>query len=96
MAVTCVPYKAKRLLNTYKHIDGGWFWNNFTELDESLLVTFPGELTGFEMRGGKKAGFYVDYQTGKVYDDTGQVAFGSVEEAKQKIGELTERQLKDL
>lgn len=27
MAVTCVPYKAKKLLNTYKHIDGGWFWN---------------------------------------------------------------------
>lgn len=30
MAVTYVPYEAKRLLNTYKHIDGGWFWNKYS------------------------------------------------------------------
>ena len=30
MAVTYVPYKAKKLLNTYKHIDGGWFWNKYS------------------------------------------------------------------
>ncbi|HEX75847.1 MAG TPA: hypothetical protein G4O12_04600 [Dehalococcoidia bacterium] len=30
MAVTYIPYKAKRLLNTYKHIDGGWFWNKYS------------------------------------------------------------------
>ena len=30
MAVTCVPYKARRLLNTYKHIDGGWFWIKYS------------------------------------------------------------------
>ena len=30
MAVTHVPYKAKKLLNIYKHIDGGWFWNKYS------------------------------------------------------------------
>jgi DNA repair photolyase len=30
VAVTYIPYNAKKLLNTYKHIDGGWFWNKYS------------------------------------------------------------------
>jgi len=30
VAVTYIPYQAKKLLNTYKHIDGGWFWNKYS------------------------------------------------------------------
>ena len=30
MAVTHAPYKAKRLLSIYRHIDGGWFWNKYS------------------------------------------------------------------
>lgn len=26
MAVTHIPYQAKKILNAYKHVDGGWFW----------------------------------------------------------------------
>jgi DNA repair photolyase len=28
--ITYVPYQAKKLLNIYKHIDGGWFWNKYS------------------------------------------------------------------
>jgi DNA repair photolyase len=30
VAVTFVPYQAKKILNVYKHIDGGWFWNKYS------------------------------------------------------------------
>ena len=30
MTVSYVPYRARKLLNTYKHIDGGWFWNRYS------------------------------------------------------------------
>ncbi len=30
MAVDYIPYKAKKILNIYKHIDGGWFWNKYS------------------------------------------------------------------
>lgn len=30
MRVTYIPYRAKKVLNTYKHIDGGWFWNKYS------------------------------------------------------------------
>lgn len=30
MAVTHIPYLAKKILNTYKHVDGGWFWVKYS------------------------------------------------------------------
>jgi DNA repair photolyase len=30
VAATYIPYNAKKLLNIYKHIDGGWFWNKYS------------------------------------------------------------------
>jgi DNA repair photolyase len=27
---TYFPYRAKKVLNRYKHIDGGWFWNKYS------------------------------------------------------------------
>ncbi|MFC1905676.1 hypothetical protein ACFLXL_02575 [Chloroflexota bacterium] len=30
MSVTHIPYQAKKILNSYKHIDGGWFWIKYS------------------------------------------------------------------
>jgi len=30
MGVSYVPYQARKVLNSYKHIDGGWFWNKYS------------------------------------------------------------------
>jgi DNA repair photolyase len=30
VAVTYIPYKAKKILNIHKRIDGGWFWNKYS------------------------------------------------------------------
>lgn len=30
MSVTYIPYQAKKILNTYKHVDGGWFWIKYS------------------------------------------------------------------
>lgn len=30
MAVTHIPYQAKKILNAYKHVDGGWFWIKYS------------------------------------------------------------------
>ncbi|MFQ6075588.1 MAG: hypothetical protein ACE5Z5_05580 [Candidatus Bathyarchaeia archaeon] len=30
METRYVPYRAKRVLNVHKHVDGGWFWNRYS------------------------------------------------------------------
>src|SRR4030065_151758 len=30
MVVSYIPYQAKKILNVYKHVDGGWFWDKYS------------------------------------------------------------------
>ena len=30
MTITYIPYQAKKILNAYKHVDGGWFWVKYS------------------------------------------------------------------